>query len=125
VPPHASALQRELELIKRNPKRLLLLVHVLIEPQWIRQPKPRDVVYDECVCVPEGASAPGYPVYALSNTPAFSLRLMLSRLAPGTAPASPGPSASPPLSRTSTQRAQTPYLPSAPGLPLCTSNVKT
>jgi hypothetical protein len=30
---------------------LLVLNSVTSTPQWIRQPKPRDVVYDVCVCL--------------------------------------------------------------------------
>jgi hypothetical protein len=85
----------------------LVLDSVTSTPQWIRQPKPRDVLHDVCVLVCEcvnmcsevlGLLSPWISGYAFSSTLAFSLRLMPFRLAVGATTSSPGPSAPPPPS---------------------------
>jgi hypothetical protein len=50
---------------------------------------------------------------------------MSLRLAVGATPSVPGPSTSPPLFLTTTQRVHPPHLPSSPGPQLCTSNMVT
>ncbi len=69
---------------------LLVLNSVTPKPQWICQPKPRDVAHDACVCLCVNACSeilglfsPWISGYAFSSTLAFSLRLVPSRLAVG------------------------------------------
>ena len=65
----------------------LVLDSVTSKPQWIRQPKPRDVVHDVCVFVCKCVlGSPDISGYAFSSTFAFSLRLMPFRLAVGASP---------------------------------------
>ena len=77
---------------------LLALNSVTSTPQWIRQPKPRDGVYDVCVfvckCVLRSSRA-SQPLnilaYAFSSTSASSFRLMPLRLAVSAASAFQAP----------------------------------
>ena len=93
---------------------LLVLDSVTSTPQWIRQPKPRDVhdVYVfVCKCVlssPRASQPLNVFAYAFSSTSAFSLRLMTLRLAGGATPAFIGVSAPPLPSLTAAQRIHPP-----------------
>ena len=67
---------------------LLVLNSVTSTPQWICQPKPRDVVHDVCACLYVnvcseilGLFSPWISGYAFSRTLHFSLRPMPLRLA--------------------------------------------
>jgi hypothetical protein len=93
---------------------LLVLDSVTSTPEWIGQPKPRDV-HDVCVfickCVlgsPRASQPLNVFAYDFSSTSAFSLRLMPFRLAVGATPAFIGASAPPLPSLTAAQRIHPP-----------------
>jgi len=87
-----------LSILDEKRECVLYINTVTSTPQWIRQPKQRDVVNDVCVCLCVivcseilGLFSPWISGYAFSSTLAFSLRLMPLRLAVGATPSFQAP----------------------------------